>query len=166
MTEGLFVRPATREDCRLYWEWANEEAVRAASFSSEPIPWSTHVAWFETRVGAPDCRLYLVCEASGDPVAQVRFEIEGEKAVVSISVGAEHRHKGYGLRALELSMERLFSETNVRTFDAFIRPDNEASLRLFERAGYSEARGAIVRGQTAVCMTLSRDLGGRLPGER
>ena len=101
MSGHLRIRRATRADCRMYWEWANEEAVRAASFSSEPIPWETHVAWFEKRVEAPDCRLYLACDPAGRPVGQVRYELEGDEAIVSISIPAEHRGKGAVIKKVE-----------------------------------------------------------------
>jgi UDP-2,4-diacetamido-2,4,6-trideoxy-beta-L-altropyranose hydrolase len=38
----ITLKRATQEDCRLIWKWANDPDVRAASFSSKPIPYDTH----------------------------------------------------------------------------------------------------------------------------
>ena len=150
----LRIRRATRDDCRLYWEWANDPAVRQASFSSEPIPWEAHVEWFTRRLDAPDSRLYVISDAEGEPVAQVRFEIEGACAVVSVSVAASHQGKGYGAQALTMAARELFAETAVTRIDAYIKPDNTASLRLFEKAGYQRQADTTVKGQPAVHMAL------------
>ena len=43
----VHLRRAAPEDADQLWRWANDDAVRAASFHPEPIPWDDHVAWFQ-----------------------------------------------------------------------------------------------------------------------
>ncbi len=60
-SEGLHLRRARADDIRILWEWANDSEVRAASFSSAPIPWETHVAWFTEKM-APARSLIFIAE--------------------------------------------------------------------------------------------------------
>ena len=55
----LHLRQAEQKDCRLLWEWANDPATRAASFSTETIPWEQHQAWFEDKMKDPNCLLLI-----------------------------------------------------------------------------------------------------------
>ncbi|MBN2309468.1 MAG: GNAT family N-acetyltransferase [Candidatus Hydrogenedentes bacterium] len=153
---GLRVRHATRDDLELLWRWANEPGTRAASFSSDPIPWDTHVAWFERKMADAACRLYIVTLASGEPAAQVRFDLRGPVADVSISVAAEHRGRGYAVTALELATAAFLAEVPAGRIHAYIKPDNLASLRTFAKAGYANEEACTVKGQRAVRLERSR----------
>jgi spore coat polysaccharide biosynthesis predicted glycosyltransferase SpsG len=48
--DTLSLRPANADDARLIWEWASDPTVRAVSFTSVPIPWETHVRWFDSKL--------------------------------------------------------------------------------------------------------------------
>lgn len=133
------VRPATAEDCDLLWRWVNEPAVRAASFNQHPIPWTDHVRWFNSRLASPDTAIYIVLDEQGTPIGQVRFEIGDEgTAQVGVSIAGERRGRGFGAAALQSGI-RAFAMRSSVAVEARIRPDNEASLRAFERAGFERA---------------------------
>ena len=144
------LRRAIRDDCRQFWEWANEPEVREVSFASEPIPWKDHVKWFEERLADPRFNLFVALDEASHPVGQVRYEIDGESAVVSISLGREFRGMGMGLEMLELANRECMSGASIRKIYAYVKPDNVASLRLFESAGFTREGIAMVRGQEAI----------------
>lgn len=152
----LLIRPACEDDCRLFWEWANDPDTRQASFSTGFIPWETHVAWFTGRLNDPCYRMYVVAASSGDPVAHVRFELDGDRAVVSITVGPSQRGKGYGRAALRLACAALFASTNAARVDAYIKPGNDASLGAFGQANFIDKGAATIKGQRALYMSLKR----------
>ena len=92
----LRLRQVQEKDCRLIWEWANDPDVRVVSFSPEPIPWEQHVRWFQSKINSPKCKFYIAMD--GDiPIGQVRYDIEGNEAVISISIDQRFRGKGYGV---------------------------------------------------------------------
>jgi UDP-2,4-diacetamido-2,4,6-trideoxy-beta-L-altropyranose hydrolase len=150
------LRAATMDDCRTVWEWANEPAVRVASFNSEPIKWDEHVEWFTTRVRDPSCLYYIVLSDIGIPIGQVRFDKKCDKAEINVSIGSSFRRQGFGTEAIRMASERLFRETQVSGINANIKLENKASIHAFAEAGYEERGVTLVRGHQALQMTLER----------
>lgn len=163
----LQIRPVRDDDRRLLFEWANEEGVRASAFQTAEIPWETHVAWFAGKRRDPNCRMYLVTDGGGQPIAQVRFDVQPDaSAEVDVSIARERRGQGLGAAALRLACATLFSETGARRVVAWIRPENAASIHAFARAGFARRDDGVLRGQRAVRMTLDRARAGSDgPGE-
>jgi len=141
-TGELRLRPATFEDCRLLWEWANDPIVRASAFGSKSIPWDEHVNWCRQKLADPRCLLYLIISNNGIPVGQVRFDLNSEaNAEVDISIAASERNKGYASAALRLACQQAAESTNVRNVLAHIKGKNIESVGAFRKAGFVE-RGA------------------------
>jgi RimJ/RimL family protein N-acetyltransferase len=136
-TDALTIRTASAEDAEFFWRWANDAETRRWSFQSAPIAWETHVAWLDAKLADPSKRVFIVGDGA-TPKAVVRFEPSGEDAaVVSVVVDPDARGRGWGTRALEVSCRTAASELALKRVDAFIKPDNTASLVVFERAGFA-----------------------------
>lgn len=131
------LRPATREDSRLLFHWANAPEIRSNSFNAAPITWEEHVAWLDTMLADPAKVIWLSTEGSV-PVASIRFEAEGQRARVSVQVSPDAQGKGIGSRLIS-EATALYVDATGRTVEAEIKADNVASIRAFESAGYSRA---------------------------
>jgi RimJ/RimL family protein N-acetyltransferase len=153
---AIVLRPVEADDCRLLWEWANDASVRATSFNPMPIPWQDHVTWFDRKVGDEACRLSIALDPAGTPVGQVRLEVTGRSAVISISVAREHRGKGYSSAMIRRACRIAVTAGTVDLVVALIRPDNEASRRAFRAAGFVDDGDDIVKGFPAVRMVFHR----------
>lgn len=149
-THPLQLRPAVPEDARLLWEWVNDPAVRQSAFSTAPIPWEGHQAWFTRRLGDPDCHLWLAQDDSGQPVGQVRFEVEDGIATVDVSVCPRQRGRGYAPKLLRLGVAALAEQRPGVAVRAWIKPGNTASRQSFSRAGFRVTGEEIVHGHAAV----------------
>jgi UDP-2,4-diacetamido-2,4,6-trideoxy-beta-L-altropyranose hydrolase len=154
---SLRLRRVQAEDCELLFAWANDPEVRASSFSSEAIPWERHQEWFSKKMADPHALFYVVMGPNDSPIGQVRYDIDGPRALVSISLGAGFRGKGYGGKCLSLAVEELFRSTRATVIDAYVKPANESSLRLFMKAGFRRQQSAVFAGQPAVHLTLEKD---------
>jgi UDP-2,4-diacetamido-2,4,6-trideoxy-beta-L-altropyranose hydrolase len=150
---ALTIREAGPQDRGLVWMWANDRTVREQSLDRSPIPFETHVAWFD-RVGLdPDSHL-LIMEADGLPVGQLRFDLEDGHATVNYSLDACVRGRGWGRRIIEMGLQWLSAHGPDRPVQlvAIVRVDNPASSRVFERLGFvgeaSSAQGSQVRRYT------------------
>ncbi|HLJ93363.1 MAG TPA: UDP-2,4-diacetamido-2,4,6-trideoxy-beta-L-altropyranose hydrolase [Gemmataceae bacterium] len=150
------LRPVAPEDCRLIWEWVNESAVRATSFAPETISWERHQEWFAAKLNDPACAFFIALNGTGVPIGQVRGDVEGNVAIVSVSVDPRFRGSGYGTQLIRKGSERLFERANVDRIHAFIRQGNEASHRAFEKAGYREVEVTVVRGYPANLLELRK----------
>jgi RimJ/RimL family protein N-acetyltransferase len=112
--------------------------VRAASFSSGRINPGEHHAWLESRLADRDT-LLLVAMEGPDLAGQVRFDIQGDSAVVSISLATDYRGLGISGPVLHRATTALeAAQPGVRVLVARVKPDNAASRRLFEEAGFSQ----------------------------
>jgi UDP-2,4-diacetamido-2,4,6-trideoxy-beta-L-altropyranose hydrolase len=156
--DDLQLQRVEEKDCRQLWEWANDPEVRPVSFATEPIPWERHLQWFNSKLRDPNALLYLVVDGEGIPAGQVRFQISDAKAAVSISLAPPFRGKGYGKLVLAMAIEDLFRITAVKRIDAYVKPNNAPSLRLFTRAGYAKEGIKTIGGQQAVHFVLKKPL--------
>lgn len=151
----LQTRPIGDEDCRLLWEWVNDPVVRVSSFSTSPIPWDKHVAWFRDRRSDPNCYMCLVLDNEGVPVGQVRLDVvDGRRVEVHINIAPDRHGRGYGAEALRIVCRRFREVRNVSEVVAHIKPDNTASIRAFEKAGFVSQGRTQVRGHEAIRMSL------------
>jgi UDP-2,4-diacetamido-2,4,6-trideoxy-beta-L-altropyranose hydrolase len=150
------LRRAEVKDCKILWTWANDPLTRAVSFSTDAIPWNSHMEWFETQLVDSNALIYIATDAHDEPLGQVRFRLENGRGTVSIGLGAEHRGKGLGVKILNRAVEEVFQKARVREVDAYVKLDNQPSLQLFERAGFREAGSEKVKGVDAIHFVLSR----------
>jgi UDP-2,4-diacetamido-2,4,6-trideoxy-beta-L-altropyranose hydrolase len=153
---GLDLRQTVESDCAVFWEWANDPEARAASFRSRTISWEEHSEWFRAKLADPNAILYTATDRSGQPMGEVRYQTEGNRAVLSISLGSRYRGCGWGQKILAVATERLFEESEAEFIDAYVKPSNEASLKLFAGAGFQRFRTAEIKGQEGVHFVLTR----------
>lgn len=134
----LRLRRAGRDDCRLLWEWANDPEVRAASFQTGMIPWEEHATWF---AGKLDHSLIYIAESpEGLPVGQCRIDKLGDgEAQVDVSVAREKRGSGIAAALILRAAQAAFCETELMRLHAYVKAENRASLRAFEKAGFTVA---------------------------
>jgi RimJ/RimL family protein N-acetyltransferase len=150
------LRLVQQGDCRLLWEWVNEPAVRASAFSTRPISWEEHVAWFAHRQKAPDCQMHLVLDDAQQPVGQVRFDLRADgSAEIDVSIAPTRRRQGYGTQAVRLACARLFETRRVSRVVARVRAENMASIRMFERAGFVHEGPQQVKGLETARLVFS-----------
>ena len=154
MSDDVEVRLADEQDAHLLWTWANDAVTRAASFSTEPIPWSDHVAWLENALSDPHTTIYIVV-ANGANLGQIRFAPSEDKAAeVSIALAPEWRGKGLATPSLRRACGTYAAATGCTEFVAFARRENERSIRAFTRAGFEVTCNTIVRGADATELRL------------
>lgn len=154
---GLELRRARAEDCRLVWEWANEPEARAVSLSTALILWEVHQEWFAEHVNSPACLFYLATNSHQALVGQIRFDINDMNALISVSLAKEARGRGYGTALIRLGSEQCFADSEVNLIRAFIKPDNETSVRAFLKAGFTDDGIAEMAGRIMRQFVLVRE---------
>ena len=134
---GLRLRPARADDIRLLWEWANDPEVRAASFCSAPIPWETHIAWFEQKFHQNKSILLIAENEDGTPFGQIRFDFMAHReADLNISLAKQKRGMGLAVPIIRRALGDLFASTDCDRVHAYVKPENIPSMRVFEKAGF------------------------------
>ena len=129
------LRPATSADAGLLHAWRNDPAVRAASFSAEPIPFAAHLAWLDRALADPD-QVILLAGWGEMEVGTVRFSLAGDGATVSITLDPALVGLGLGGAVLCGAEAALAARTPVRRIAAHVLAGNVASRRMFATCGY------------------------------
>lgn len=132
------LRPATRDDAETMWHWRNHPDTRRFSGTGDEIPLDSHLAWFHATLSRTDRLLLIGNDHAGD-VGVLRFDLDGDRAVISVYLSPERR--GEGLGRWLISAGTTYLETHhptVRRIEAEVRVDNASSRRAFKATGYSE----------------------------
>lgn len=143
----LVLRDVCLSDLQLLWHWRNDPIVQAMSFASEAITHNKHENWFARKLTDANCFLFIIQE-NFQPIGQIRFEGECDFEV-SFSLAEQMRGKKYATPAINLGIQTLCHRTNVRSIHAYIRPDNRASVRAFERSGFTHVGNVEIKGVSA-----------------
>jgi len=145
------LRQAREEDCKMLWQWVNEPEVRSSAFSSEPILWESHAKWFERKLNARNCRIFIGVDEADTPFGQVRFDWnEVGDAEVDVSLVKSKRNVGLGTSLLDEASKKIFQESPVQMIHAYIKVENVKSLHAFERAGFKKIGVDAVHGHHAI----------------
>jgi UDP-2,4-diacetamido-2,4,6-trideoxy-beta-L-altropyranose hydrolase len=154
--ERLRLRPVQEDDRHMLWEWANDPGVRAASFSPDPIPWETHVAWFDeklrsSRESGSKAFIFIAEDEEGSMVGQIRFDRRPDGDwEVSLSLDKSMRGRGLANALIANGVRELLKETGRTRIHAYVKPANVASAKLFERVAFRTVGMDQVRGNAAI----------------
>jgi len=143
------LRPVSDEDCRIIWQWANDPDVRAASFSADFIRYESHVKWFEAKLNDSNCCFFIAENNNCESIGQVRFDLKGNQATISISLSRKFRGRGYGSNLIQLASQKILEVSNVDVIHAYVKKENVVSLKAFQKAGYKVFGNSAVDEQPA-----------------
>jgi RimJ/RimL family protein N-acetyltransferase len=133
------LRLVTAADSDQLLAWTNDPTVRQASFNPQPVPRDFHERWLNARLADPYALLLLAeDEANGAPVGLIRFSVAHDEATLSYLLDPAYRGRGWAALLLALGIEHLVHAfPHLHRILAHVQSRNQASMRAFERAGYS-----------------------------
>lgn len=133
----VYLRPATAGDRDLLYQWRNDPACRENSLNQGTVPYGSHCAWFQERLGSGDCCIFI-CMEGGSPVGQARVDYQGRDGKISYSVSEGYRGRGYGARMLGLLEQDAGIQARTASLYAIVKCNNAASQKCFEKLKYSK----------------------------
>ena len=138
MIKMLRLRLATKEDCDLLFEWANDTECRRNSFSQEKIEYDIHVKWFHNRLQDTTSDLFIAIEDRKE-VGMLRLDYNQNQAVISYSVATKERRKGYGKNILQLAEQYVREHRkDIQILVGEVKKENLVSMHRFEELGYEK----------------------------
>jgi UDP-2,4-diacetamido-2,4,6-trideoxy-beta-L-altropyranose hydrolase len=141
------LRTATITDAKLLFNWANESSVRSNAINHNPIEWDDHLAWFQKKLQTNDSFIFIA-EFDETPIGQIRFDLENNKYLIDYSISKDERGKGYGFLMLKEGINDMKNYIHhLSTFIAWVKPENAASKRVFEKLGFSN-KSIMFKGET------------------
>lgn len=157
MTASSGLRPAVVDDMEQIFHWRNNPFLMKRSTSQMPVTWDEHRSWFSRALQDPDRKILIVIQDE-EPIGQVRFDRNGDIAVISVYLVEEKTGKGLGIAAIRRGTEAAFNEWPLRRVIACVRNDNLNAARAFEKAGYKASQeGSKVCPEAHFTFTVSRE---------
>ncbi len=136
---SVFIRNATIDDARLYFDWANEPEVRKNSLNSAPILWENHLDWFEKKLKDNQTVFYVFEQKNNSlnlPIGQVRLDLNKNKALINYSIDKNFRGKSLGKIIIEKTISSFLKNNPDAVFEAYVKKDNIASKVVFEKLNF------------------------------
>ena len=132
------IRKANDDDSRDIFDWRNDELTRQMSHTSDFVDWNGHSGWFAALLANKN-RLIVMCEdeSTNEKVAMVRFDLEDDRALISINLSPKMRgkQKAKGCLSDAISFfQKYFSD--VRFIVAEIKSINIPSQKSFIAVGF------------------------------
>lgn len=135
--DGFYLRKATADDSEIVYKLSNEPEVRQQSINKNFIEREEHEVWFNNKIVDKNYLFLLAFDKSDNFIGQIRFHIDYNHAVVSISFTKEFRGKGLSKKIIKEACKILMDEfTSIKYVYAYILPDNKASINGFKSAGF------------------------------
>ena len=131
----LSFRGAVWEDAEFLLSLRNDPSVWPHCIQARPVVRREHLEWFKDVLQRDDVKIFILLQ-DRISIGQVRYDLKQEGAYVSISLCVDHQGQGFGVQALKLTGQKIFSLPNVTALKALIKENNKGSLRCFENAGF------------------------------
>ena len=133
----IYLRPFSKDDIKRIYELSNDPLVRENSISNEKISWESHVSWYKKKLADDNYIIFLAFDIDDKFIGQVKFEVENDKAIISISIIEHFRGKGMAKELLKVAVNNFFSKySSANLIIAYIKPTNISSIKGFEKAGF------------------------------
>jgi UDP-2,4-diacetamido-2,4,6-trideoxy-beta-L-altropyranose hydrolase len=146
---SVILRKAESRDVYDVYELSNEPEARRNSFNQEKIALKNHREWFVHKLKEKDY-LFLIAEVNNDCIGYVRFDVNRNKAFISICINKNLRGFGAGETVIQNALEYFKSiKPQVKTVKAYIKEGNIASERLFEKTHFEFLNQCIVKNHSA-----------------
>jgi len=134
---AISLRAATPDDCQQLFDWVNEPTVRRNSIQQDPVEWKSHQQWFKRRLADRDGTRIFIGDNGQGAVGQIRFDRQGDKVQIDISVDAQARGRGMGRVLLEEGKRRIVKDwPDIKELIGMVKEENIASQRIFEQCGF------------------------------
>lgn len=135
---AIRLRPAASDDCGRVFQWRNHPDTRRYAFDSFPISWDEHLRWFSKTISSSDVIL-LIGEIDSNPVGVLRYDLKGQKVIVSVYVVPGLSGMRIGTHLLKMGSSWIKENyPDVRKIIAEILPQNIPSIKAFQKAGFKE----------------------------
>lgn len=133
----IILRKANQEDISKFYKYLHRDFIKKYSTLDEKEEWKNHRRTYKFLINSPNYLLYIIEDEQGRFLGQLKFELEGEIAIVSIYLVNEVRGQGYARNILLNGLEELIHESDeVRIVLAYILEENESSIKVFESIGF------------------------------
>lgn len=135
----LTLRKATIQDCDDLYRYRNDPLTREQSFNQQEILYEQHCQWFKKALEDTQRVFYIGQIDKNEKCGVVRFDLQGKFfGEINVIVSPENRGQGIGSQLISQSCRLFFTETKRKLILSRIKKGNNASIKVFQKAGFWE----------------------------
>lgn len=154
---GFYLRKAVESDSEQVFNLSNDPSVRQNSINTLPIEWEGHQNWYADKIGRDDYAFFLAFDKKDNFIGQIRFDLNNDSAVTSISISGDFRGKGLSKKIIQMGCSKIFSEHHqLKNIIAYIRPENNVSINSFTSSGFVLDCDELINGHIFMKYILKR----------
>jgi UDP-4-amino-4,6-dideoxy-N-acetyl-beta-L-altrosamine N-acetyltransferase len=133
---NYFLKPVTKEDIDLIYEWRNRPEVRAFMYSSAEIPREEHERWFVAMLEDASKR-WLVLDVNEQVCAVIYFSgIDGDRSCSWGFYSGPSAPAGVSLVIELAGLEFAFEKLLVHRLHCEVLSGNQQVINLHKKAGF------------------------------
>jgi len=146
----LTLRPATLQDYFAFFRLRCSVEIMAWSGFNAPPSWDELSKWYESKLAPESGRIIYLGQVKDTVVGYAYADRDGKIVQTSFAVGPDFTGKGWGREILRQLVSAIRRDCPGASIQAWIFPENAASIKAHEAAGY---RKDPQRGVRNVAMT-------------
>ena len=137
LREELIVKKMETSDIETLYKRINLSYVEKYCKDEASVQWEAHKKWYSFILNSPYYRMYILTNEKKEFLGNIKFEIEELKVVLNIFIDPEARKNKLSYFFIEESIKMLKEEIEIEILEAYILEENDISLHLFEKIGFS-----------------------------
>jgi diamine N-acetyltransferase len=142
---NIFLRPMELSDVDVLYEWENNTQLWHVSNTQAPLSKNVLLKFIEDSqydiYTLKQIRLMVVENKSGKAVGAIdlyEYDPQHDRVGIGIYIHNEFTGRGYAAESLNLVVDYCFKHLYVKQVHSLVNVSNEASIRLFEKAGFEK----------------------------
>lgn len=151
---NISYRKATEEDVLDVYNWSNDTLVRENSFNSSLIQLESHRKWFSKKIKDVNT-LFLIALVNQKPAGMIRYDINKKYSIIGLLVSKDYRGQKLASKFL-MQSAKIYFTTNEKPILAYIKKDNDASVKAFSNAKYEYFREEMIKGLSSFVFKLEK----------
>ena len=134
MGEKVNIRPLQRNDLEWFTDWNNDPEYKGPYEPLENNTLEEIQKWFDSEKKTES---WVITDKQGNPMGQIITGPQGDYYWLGYILHPDHRGHDYTTEAVKLLVVHLFSTKNIVRIQAECNPENRASIRVLEKAGFT-----------------------------
>jgi len=139
----VYLRPLELSDVDVLYEWENNTELWHVSDTQAPLSKQVLLRFIEDSqydiYTLKQIRLMVVENASDNPVGAIDlydYNPQHDRVGIGIYIHQNFTRRGYAAESLDMVVQYCFHHLYVKQVYSLVNEGNEASIRLFEKAGF------------------------------
>lgn len=133
----IILRETIEDDIENIYLNVHDKYVKKYYKGNEKSQWKTHKKWYKFLIKSDYYELYTVLDDEQSFFGYVKFEIDGECAIINVYIIESIRGKRYSEKIIELSLNKIRKKRqDISIVLAYILEENLFSKKAFARLGF------------------------------